>query len=210
VFRRCDALISTDTGTDSYENMNGKRPWVPKGNGNGNGGGNGNHQTPKGNGNRKVPQGNGNQRNPKAPKNKRPWVDRSGAQDSTPPPHKETRTCDRCGKYGHLKAFCKSTKNVSGVVLTSPVGAKSGDRRPNQNPNQNPKRHKPNGNRANGNGNGQAPAAQASMLGGAAAGEPDVAVLLLAANTAANAQLDATAAALRADAARVRFAANTK
>ena len=153
-----------------------------------------------------MPQGNGNQKYPKAPKNKRPWVDRSGAQDSTPPPHKETRTCNRCGKSGHLKDYCKSKQNVDGVVLTSPVGSKS-NRAPNQT-HPNPKKHKPNGNRTNGN--GQAPAAQAAMLGGAAAGEPDVAALLLAANNATNAQLDVTAAALRADAARVRFAANTK
>jgi hypothetical protein len=31
VYRRCEALISTDTRSDNYENTNGKRPWVPKG-----------------------------------------------------------------------------------------------------------------------------------------------------------------------------------
>ncbi len=113
-----------------------------------------------------------------------------------------------------MMATCEANKHVNGNVITSPKGARSGDRRPNQYQHPNPKRHKPNGGgRGNGrgNGNGQPPASQAYMLGGvAAAGEPDVAVLLLAANTAANAQLDATAAAARAEAARVRFAANTK
>ena len=217
VFRRCDMLISTDSGTDSYEKT-GKRAWVPQGNGNGNGGGNGNgnQQNPKGN--RRGPQNNANQGNPKGPKNKRPWVSRSGAQNVPA----AGCSCDRCGRTGHSKDQCVAAKHVKGHQLTSPKGVRppstnpqSGGNRPagNQSQQPYPKRHKPNGGRGGGrgNGNGQAPAAQASMLGGAAAaGVPDVAALLLAENTAANAQLDIAGAAVRAEAARVRFAANTK
>jgi hypothetical protein len=216
VFRRCDLLISTDSGTDTYENT-GKRPWVPKGNGNGNGGGNGNQQNPRGN--RRGPQSNVNQGNPKAPKTKRPWVARSGAQDPNTP--KDTN-CFRCGRTGHMLHECVASKHAKGHQLTSPKGVRPPSTNPqsggtrrvgNQSQQPYPKRQKPNGGRGGGrgNGNGQAPAAQASMLGSAAAaGVPDVAVLLLAENTAANAQLDVAETAARAEAARVRFAANTK
>jgi hypothetical protein len=215
VFRQCDMLISTDSGTDTYEKT-GKRAWVPQGNGNGNGGGrgNGNQQNQgRGNGNR---QNNANQRNPKGPKKKQ-WVSRSGAQNVPA----AGPTCDRCGRTGHYMDQCVAAKHAKGHPLTSPKGTRPptasprGGNRPagNQSQQPYPKRHKPNGGRGGGrgNGNGQAPAAQASMLGSAAAaGVPDVAALLLAENTAANAQLDVAGAAVRAEVARVRFAANTK
>ena len=156
-----------------------------------------------------MPKGNGNPRNTKTSKTKRPWVARTGGQDSTPP-NQETRTCDRCGRVGHLRDFCMSKFDVKKVVITFPIGAKALERKASYQNQTHPnpkKKHKPNGNhRANGNG----PAMQATMLGGAYVGERDVAALLLAANIAAKTQAEMRAEASGSVAARVRFAANTK
>jgi hypothetical protein len=78
VFRRCDALISTDVGSDTYEKDKGKRPWVSRNqesSGSGNGSGNENTSR-KDRRNLQAPK-NGNGKSPKNPKNKK-WVSRTG------------------------------------------------------------------------------------------------------------------------------------